>query len=230
MALFYQPEISSEVLAPEESRHAVKVLRLESGDVIELTDGKGKLCRARLTETNPRQCAFKITESVSVPRRNFSIHIAIAPTKHLDRMEWMIEKCVEIGVEQISFILCKTSERKVISMERLDKIVISALKQSRQAWLPVLSEIMPIGKFLHASTSSQKFIASVDETNPHHLAQIATPQKDYTVLIGPEGDFTKEEILSATSHGFRVASLGPNRLRTETAGLTACCILNLINA
>ena len=145
-------------------------------------------------------------------------------------MEWMVEKCVEIGVEQISFVLCKTSERKTISLERLDKIIVSAIKQSRQAWLPVLSEMTPFGKFIEACHVSQKFIASVDENNPHHLAQIATPQKDYAVLIGPEGDFTKEEIRQAIAHGFTMTSLGPNRLRTETAGLTACCILNLINA
>ncbi len=230
MALFYQPEISSGILAPEESRHAIKVLRLESGAVIELTDGKGNLYQARLTEHDPRHCAFKITKTISIPKRNFSIHIGIAPAKNADRMEWMVEKCVEIGIEKISFLLCKTSERKTISMERLNKIIISAIKQSRQAWLPALYGMMPFGKFIETCDASQKFISSVDENNPNHLAQMVSPRMDYAVLIGPEGDFTKGEIEQAISHGFRMATLGPNRLRTETAGLTACCILNLVNA
>ena len=230
MPLFYQTEISSGILGPEESRHAIKVLRLESGATIELTDGKGNLYQARLTEADTRQCAFKIMHVNSVPVRNFSIHVAIAPTKHADRMEWMVEKCVEIGIEKISFLRCKTSERKTISMERLNKIIVSAIKQSRQAWLPALSEMTPFGKFIEDCTASQKFIATVDEDNPNHLAQMASPQKDYVVLIGPEGDFTKDEIGLAISQGFLMAGLGPNRLRTETAGLTACCILNLINA
>jgi 16S rRNA (uracil1498-N3)-methyltransferase len=226
---FYQPDVSAGHLFVEESRHAVKVLRLESGDEVELTDGKGNLFKARITGPDPRQCEFEIFENISIPKRNFFIHLAISPAKNADRMEWMVEKCVEVGIEKISFLLCKTSERKTINMERLEKVAISAMKQSRQAWLPELVQIMPLESFMKDRREKLKFIAYVDDKNPVYLKHLASPHSDYVVLVGPEGDFTKEELAAATSTGFQKVSLGPTRLRTETAGLAAVVALNLLN-
>lgn len=229
MNLFFLPENSQSHLSPEESRHAVKVLRLVAGNEIELTDGKGKLYTARLSMADPKGCRFEITRSVQIPRRPFSIHLAIAPARHSDRMEWMVEKCVEIGVEKISFVRCKTSERRSMNMDRVVKIAVSALKQSQQTWLPGVADMIPFESFIGNQTEKQKFVACVDETNPDHLIQLATPKSDYVVLIGPEGDFTKEELDMAHSAGFQKVSLGPTRLRTETAGLFSVTALNILN-
>ena len=229
MPTFYQPEISSGHLLPEESRHAIKVLRLGPGAEIELTDGKGGFYHANITKPDPRQCEFKITQHEIISKRAFSIHLAIAPTKNSERMEWMVEKCVEVGIEKISFILSKTSERKSINMERIEKIVISAMKQSKQAWLPELVPMKPIDEFISQCTEKDKFIAHVDEQNLVYLKNQGTAAANAVVLVGPEGDFTKEELGVAILSGFLKVSLGPNRLRTETGGLSAVMILNLLN-
>ena len=230
MPLFYQPDISTGYLSPEESHHAIKVLRLKTGDEIEITDGKGSLYKAQLAGTDKKQSAFRIIKIIATQKRGFSIHLAIAPTKNSDRMEWMVEKCAEIGIEKITFLLGKKSERKTISLERMEKILVSAMKQSGQVWKPALADIISIEKFIEQCRESQKFIAFVNQDNPHHLKDLAKPDGDYAVLIGPEGDFTKEEIAFANHHAFRTVSLGPHRLRTETAGLSVCCLLNLINS
>lgn len=229
MNLFFLPDNSQNNLSPDESRHAVKVLRLVTGDEIELTDGKGNFYTARLSKSNPRACKFEITNTSPNPRRSFSIHLAIAPTKNSDRMEWMIEKCVEIGVEKISFVLCKTSERKFLNLERAKKIAVNALKQSQQAWLPLVSPMMPFEEFIRKQPEKQKFIACVDKKNPTYLTHLATPDSHYVVLIGPEGDFTKEEMKMALSAGYLEVNLGPTRLRTETAGLVSVAALNVLN-
>lgn len=229
MNLFFLHETSQNHLSADESRHAVKVLRLVTGDEIVLTDGKGNLYTARLSKSDPKACGFEITSTSPIPRRSFSIHLAISPTKNSDRMEWMVEKCVEIGLEKISFVLCKTSERKSMNIERVEKIAVNALKQSQQAWLPMVAPMIPFEKFIGKQTEMQKFIACVDEKNPNHLAQLATPKSDYLVLIGPEGDFTKEELAMAISFGFQKVNLGPTRLRTETAGLFSVTALNILN-
>ncbi len=229
MPTFYQPEISSGHLLPDESRHAVKVLRLGQGDEIELTDGKGSFCRASITKSDPQKCEFKITHREIIAKRDFSIHLAIAPTKNSERVEWMVEKCVEVGIEKISFILCKTSERKSINMERLEKIVVSAMKQSRQAWLPELVPLKPIEEFISQCTEKNKFIAHVDEQNLVYLKNQGTAASNAVILVGPEGDFTKEELGAANLAGFQKISLGPSRLRTETAGLSAVMLLNFLN-
>ena len=142
----------------------------------------------------------------------------------------MVEKCGEIGIEKITFLLTKKSERKSISLERFGKILVSAMKQSGQFRLPVLGELMPFDKFIPACKEKQKFIGFVNKDNPNHLKACAKPNGDYVVLIGPEGDFTSEEVALANHNGFMTVGLGPHRLRTETAGLTACCLLNLINS
>ena len=229
MNLFYQPEIpqGTHHLDREESHHAIRVLRMEKGAVLELTDGKGAFYTAKIVKSDPKKCEFEITEKKEVARRNFQIHIAIAPTKNADRIEWFIEKATEIGIDQISFMLCKNSERKSINFERLEKVAVSAMKQSQQAWLPRLSEMTAYKEIL-LTAAEQKFIAYVDAANPKQLHSISKPKKSYVVLIGPEGDFSKEELELAEKNTFEKVSLGPNRLRTETAGLVAVQSLNLI--
>jgi 16S rRNA (uracil1498-N3)-methyltransferase len=228
--LFYQPAIAQGVLYldPDESRHAVKVLRMQMGDTVELTDGYGFLYRAFISDADQKKCSFTIVEKKEIPARAFGISIAIAPTKNMDRTEWFVEKAVEIGVEKIHLLACKNSERKTLNLERLTKIAVSAMKQSGQARLPYITDLIPFSEMI-AHEASQKFICYVDVTNPDQLKLLARPNQSYLVLIGPEGDFNKEEIQLAVEHGFKKVSLGPNRLRTETAALTACQILNFVN-
>lgn len=230
MNLFYQPKIDEGVLYldAEESRHAIKVLRMGKGDELHITDGKGFFYTALITQDDSKKCGFEIVEKKQIQKKKYQIHIAIAPTKNADRMEWFVEKATEIGVDQISFVLCQNSERKTINLERIEKIAISAMKQSGQAWLPQLSAIIPFKEILK-QVGSQKFIAFVDEQNPDHLKSIAKPNGSYLILVGPEGDFREEELSSAIQQGFKKVSLGSNRLRTETAGLTACQILHFVN-
>jgi 16S rRNA (uracil1498-N3)-methyltransferase len=229
--LFYQSKISEGVLNldAEESRHAVKVLRMVKGDALHLTDGRGFFYTAQITDADAKKCSFEIIEKKQSAKRGYQIHIAIAPTKNADRIEWFVEKATEIGIDEISFMLCKNSERKNINLERIEKIAISAMKQSGQAWLPKISAIVPFKEILKHN-ASQKFIAFVDEKNTNHLKSMAKSNGNYLVLIGPEGDFSQEELNLALENNFKKVSLGSNRLRTETAGLAACQILNLINS
>ncbi len=229
MHLFYLPDVTAGHLPEDESRHAIKVLRLNAGDEFEITDGKGSLFAVAITDPAPKHCTFRILSKTEVAKRNFSIHLAIAPTKNADRIEWMVEKCVEIGVDEISFLLCKTSERKTINLERIEKVAISAMKQSKHYWLPKLNGIVPFNQFINQPIEGSRFIAHVDESNPNHLKSLANSAESYTVLIGPEGDFSNEELDAALKAGFRKVGLGPNRLRTETAGLAAVMTLNLAN-
>ncbi len=227
MQLFYHPLIQEGAyqLDGEEFRH-FKVLRLKAGGQIDITDGLGKIYNATITDVKKTSCNFSIKNVTSIPRRSHSIHIAIAPTKNLDRIEWFVEKATEIGIEEISFINCKTSERKVVNLDRLQKKAISAMKQSGQAWLPKINAIRPFNKVL--VSNDLKFIAHVDSSNTTHLKDTDT-NANYLVLIGPEGDFVQDEIELALKEGFKKVTLGTSTLRTETAGLAACHILNLIN-
>lgn len=201
---------------------------MKAGDTIEITDGSGFFYKATIKEADPKKCTFSITGKTETPRRPFSISIAIAPTKSIDRTEWFVEKAIETGIEQIHFVLCKNSERKSVNMERMNKIAVSAMKQSRQARLPVLHDMTALKNVL-SLPASQKFLCYVDQENPHHLKSLAKANSDYLVLIGPEGDFAQEELTLAVDHNFVKTSLGSNRLRTETAALTACQVLNFIN-
>lgn len=229
MHLFYNPEATSNILPLEESQHAIRVLRLRQGDSIEITDGAGSFYHATVTKADSSATAYNIGKQIKIPARPFSIHLAIAPTKNMDRMEWMVEKCTEVGVDRISFIQCKTSERKTMHLERLKKIALNAMKQSRQAWLPGLGELTPFSKFIQETTATQCFIAHVDDSNPLHLSRLAKLAGHYLIMIGPEGDFVTEEIDLALKSRFQKVSLGPTRLRTETAGLYATILLNIIN-
>jgi 16S rRNA (uracil1498-N3)-methyltransferase len=228
--LFYQPEIlrGANYLDPDESHHAAKVLRLKAGDTIQIADGTGIFYEALLKKIQPGRCEFDIIKKTVVPRRHFQIHLALSPTKNADRTEWFVEKAIELGVERISFMTCKNSERKALNMERIKKLSIAASKQSRQAWMADIADLCPLHQILSIQ-ADQRFIAAVDPHNPELLKNKVKPGSSYLMLIGPEGDFTPEELDQAQKAGFLKVSLGPNRLRTETAGIAACHILNILN-
>jgi len=233
MQVFYQPEIPTGAhhLEPEESRHCIKVLRKQSGDIIHITDGKGFFYTANIVKADPRQCTFKIIEKNPESKKNHHIHIAIAPTKNLDRTEWFVEKAVEVGVDEISFVICENSERKILNPDRLERKAISAMKQSLKASLPTLHAAIHFHDFLEKlSTIDVKYIAYIDKENPSpHLKTLLHPKQSYCILIGPEGDFSPNEVALAQQKGFQTVSLGNSRLRTETAGIAACVMLNLYN-
>lgn len=197
------------------------------GEEIHLINGRGTMASARISKITKTECFGEVTQTVEQPKSNYSIQLAIAPTKNSDRIEWMVEKCVELGIDSIHFITTQHSERKKINLDRIQKIVIAAMKQSQQAWLPEIEECSFSASL--QLKADQKFIAHVDAANPAHLKNLVATAKRYTILIGPEGDFAATEIAEAIAQGFQKVSLGPNRLRTETAGLAACHILNLVN-
>ncbi|MDQ3392504.1 MAG: 16S rRNA (uracil(1498)-N(3))-methyltransferase [Bacteroidota bacterium] len=231
--LFYQPQASSgtDFLDEEESRHAVKVLRLKELDPIRVIDGKGVFYDAQITEASPKKCRFIILDShTENPDKKHYIHLAIAPTKNPDRMEWFTEKSVEFGVDEITFLICEHSERKQFNIGRIEKKAISAMKQSLKATLPLINPPILFSKFMEEYlVKINRFIAYVDQDIPQHLQFSAKPHEAYCVLIGPEGDFSSHEIALASTKGFTPVSLGRSRLRTETAGIGSCHILNLIN-
>lgn len=231
MELYYQPLLSEHAdwLDEEESGHCRKVMRKRPGDLILVMDGKGRLDEVRLTEVHERKCRFICEKSRFVPPDAFRIEIAVAPTKNADRMEWFVEKSVELGIHAISFPVCRHSVRKVVPLERLRRIAISASKQSGRAWLPSVHEAESLDIFLERALGDQKFIAHLDESQPGHLFGQAVPGRSYLVLIGPEGDFSEPELVRALSAGFQKVSLGNQRLRTETAALAACHSLVLRN-
>lgn len=229
--LFYQPGIQygSHFLDPEESRHATKVLRRKTGDIIHITDGKGVLYTCKITDAKPDKCAFRIESSEQEKAKDFHIHIAIAPTKNPDRTEWFVEKAIEIGIDEISFIECDNSERTSIKLERIEKLAVSAMKQSLKLTLSKIHSIRKLKEFIKVENSDKKFIAYVDSKNPDELFRIAKSNEHYTILIGPEGDFSPAELELALQNGYKKVALGRSRLRTETAGIAACHTLNLIN-
>ncbi len=230
MQLFYCPQILSHeyYLLDEEARHCYKVLRKKQGDIINITDGKGSFYDGKLTSLSPQKCEFEITNTRSIQKVDHHIHIAIAPTKNIDRTEWFVEKCVELGIDEISFLQTSFSERKKINTERIRKKAISALKQSMRAYLPKINELKKLGDFLNSPSHSQNFVAHLEENTPY-LHKIVNKSDRYTVLIGPEGGFSKEEISGIKSKGYHLVKLGDHRLRTETAGVVACSVLNMIN-
>lgn len=231
MHVFYTPDIQIQPELPaEEAAHAVRVLRLQSGDEVMLTDGKGNFYRAEIGIATSKRCLVNILETLpQEPLWTGHLHIAMAPTKNMDRTEWFAEKATEIGFDELTFLNCRFSERKVIKTERIAKILVSALKQSLKARLPRLNEMTDFDKFIAQPFPGQKFIAHCYEGEKPLLKDIVHRGEDALVLIGPEGDFSEEEVEKATAHGFVPISLGRSRLRTETAALVACHILNLQN-
>lgn len=229
MALFYCPDISTACILPEEeSQHAAKVLRLQAGDSIIVIDGKGGYYEAEITRPHHKRCEFRIIKATqNFGKRNYRLHIAIAPTKNIERIEWFIEKATEIGIDEITPLLCRFSERKNVKDERLEKIIVSAAKQSKKAYFPVLNPLTPFDQFLKSAKAENCYIAHCYEQDKKHLSTELKGQKDILVLIGPEGDFSKEEVESAMKAGFVPVTLGDSRLRTETAGLVACTTVQL---
>ncbi len=231
MQLFYSSNILQKeyFLQDEEARHCSKVLRKKIGDIIQITDGVGHFYDARLTDIAPKKCQFEIINSMALNKPSFNIHIAIAPTKNIDRTEWFVEKAIEIGVNEISFLVTNHSERNKINIDRINKKAVSAIKQSVRPYLPQINEIQKIGSFLKSVNADQKFVAHLDESSPSYLSNVANHSRDYLVMIGPEGGFSNDEIDLILKNDFIPVRLGDHRLRTETAGVTACAILNSIN-
>jgi len=234
MYLFYCPDIETkQTLSEEESGHCVRVLRYSVGDEILITDGAGTTYTARITNPHPKHCDFEIlSKEKQEPHHHFHLHIAIAPTKNIERLEWAIEKCVEIGVDEITPLLCRFSERKQLRTDRLQKIILSAAKQSLTPYLPVLHELTPYDEFISSQqsvVSAQRFIAHCYKEDKKLLKNEIERGRDVLVLIGPEGDFSEQEVQDALASGFVPVSLGNSRLRTETAGVVACHTAVLMN-
>ena len=230
---FYVPDAANQVELPtEEATHALRVLRLKGGDEIFLMDGEGSFYRAEVTAASSKRCLYEIKENMPQKRAwKGHIHLAIAPTKMMERIEWMAEKATEIGFDELSFLNCQFSERKVVKTPRIDKIVISAVKQSHKAWKPVVNELESFKEFIQTPRPGRKFICHCyeevekkdffTEINLCTDASQESDADDITVLVGPEGDFSIDEVRLALENGYESVSLGTSRLRTETAGLVA---------
>lgn len=232
MHLFYTPDIVSEtyVLNEEESKHCIRVLRLQSGDRIVLVDGKGGFYQAEIIDPHPKKTILKIVATqLEYAKRNHYLHIAVAPTKNIERIEWFLEKATEIGIDEISFIICDRSERKEVKIDRLTKVITSAVKQSLKAYHPKLNEAIDFKNFIRQEQASQKFIAHCVHDDKKELKDHLQLYTDCIILVGPEGDFTPNEITLAIDHGFVPITLGNSRLRTETAALGACFEINFLN-
>ena len=232
MHLFYTPDLLGEyyTLDEQESKHCIKVLRLNDGDHIQLTDGKGNLFKAELISADKRRCEIRIVETLKdFGKRDYRIHLAVAPTKNINRYEWFLEKATEIGIDDITPLFCQRSERKVVRNDRLEKVITSAMKQSIKAYHPVLHKPQSFKDFIKNDLYGEKYIAYIEEGDHPSLKSLYTPGKDAVVLIGPEGDFSPEEVQMAQDNGFITVSLGNSRLRTETAGVVACHTIALQN-
>ena len=234
MQLFYSNTINKEseqyTFDKEESRHIVKVLRKVEGDLLYITDGNHFLFVVEISIANDKKCTVNIKDIIEKPiGRNYKIHIVIAATKNIDRIEWFLEKATEIGVDEVSFVLCDRSERKMLKYERLDKIVISAMKQSLKYYKPKINEAISLKEFILKTKEGQLFIAHCEDTNKQSLKGSFEENGNYTILIGPEGDFSPKEIEIAIDNNYKPVSLGDSRLRTETAALVAvhtACFIN----
>ena len=234
MQLFYNPELDHSVtqffFSPEESKHISRVLRKKEGDVLQITNGKGDIFSAKILEAHTKKCKASIIERQQRTPSNYVLHIGIAPTKNNDRFEWFLEKATEIGIAKITPLLCEHSERKIIKPERLEKVLQAAMKQSLQAYLPELRPLTPLKEFVTTTSADLKLIAHCSKGEKSELKRKLQPDKEVLILIGPEGDFSENEIDWALTHGFLPVSLGRNRLRTETAAIVACATAAIINS
>lgn len=234
MHLFYTPDIDAShpmyFLSEEESKHCVRVLRLQAGDEVQLIDGRGGLYAAILHEAHPKRTILKITGvETEFGKRNHYLHIAIAPTKNIERFEWFLEKATEIGIDEITPIICQRSERKEVKTDRSVKIITSAIKQSLKAYHPILNPPVALNKFIQQQFNAQKFIAHCIEDSKTTLAAEIEKMGSYVILIGPEGDFAPAEVDLALQNKYKAITLGESRLRTETAALSACFEINYLN-
>lgn len=232
LRFFYAPDaLNSDELPPDEAMHALRVLRLKIGDEMYLMDGQGNYYRAEVTLAHTKHCFYEIKETMPQKLQwQGRVHLAIAPTKLMDRMEWMVEKAVEIGIDELSFVNCQYSERRLVKLPRMEKIVVAAMKQSHKAWKPQVNEICPFADFIANVPEGRKFIAHCYDEVPRSFLYDELrrePQADALVMIGPEGDFSLDEVKAAIAHGFQSVHLGKSRLRTETAGLAAVMMTQL---
>jgi 16S rRNA (uracil1498-N3)-methyltransferase len=234
MHVFYTPDLQDQAhytLNEEESKHCSRVLRLSVGDSVSLIDGRGGLYEAEIVNESKKHVELRITKSTQgYQKRNHHLHIAIAPTKNIDRVEWFLEKATEIGIDEITPIICERSERKVVKEDRLQKVITAAVKQSLQAYHPVLNPAITYTELLQQQTGATKLIAHcIDDDQRQYIKDLVQAHGNYLMLIGPEGDFSPQEISSALSQGFMAVTLGTTRLRTETAALAACFEINYLN-
>ncbi|NDW17311.1 16S rRNA (uracil(1498)-N(3))-methyltransferase [Dysgonomonas sp. 216] len=229
--IFFAPDILINPQLPhEEALHCVKVLRKKEGDEILITDGKGRFFEASIIQAHPKHCVVNIDKTINeISAWPFNLHIAFAPTKNLDRIEWFAEKATEIGINRFTPLLCRHSERKEIKLPRIEKILVSAMKQSQKASLPVLDEMIPFSKFVKQPFDGKKYIAHCQDGNKNLLKDIYAKGQDALILIGPEGDFSPQEVEEALLNGFEAVSLGTSRLRTETAALVGCHTIHVLN-
>ena len=228
MYYFYSQKISKDmiVLEDQEMLHCVKVLRNKLGDNICVVDGLGNLFYTEIVNILSKECHLKILSSESIQKK-IKVHLLISPTKNHKRIEWMIEKIVEIGVERVTFLICKNSIRKSINLTRLNKIALSAMKQTQNAFLPQIDDCISFQDIFSIVSSKEKYIAHLNRKNILYLSSVLQHQNSRCILIGPEGDFTEEEVINAVNNGFKEVSLGNSRLRTETSGIVSTTILNL---
>jgi 16S rRNA (uracil1498-N3)-methyltransferase len=231
MHLFFQPDLKVFELDEEESRHCTKVLRLTSGDIIYVTNGKGLLQKCRLN-IGKRNVTYEAVESSIIPKRPYSIHMAIAPTRKAERNEWMVEKMTEMGVERIDFIITEHTHKetvsRVVNLSRLNRIAASAMKQSQQYYIPEIRLISSFNSFIRENNEGTRLIAYVPDNHlTEHVFKKVIKNSGTVLLIGPEGDFSPEEVILATANGFEAVSLGATRLRTETAAVAGCHAINL---
>jgi len=233
MHIFYTPDISGDSyqLNEEESKHCIRVLRLSVGDVIQLVDGKGGFYTAEITSDNVKRVGLKVlTAEQEFHKRNHYLHIAVAPTKNIDRIEWFLEKATELGIDEITPIITDRSERKIVKEDRLNKVITSAVKQSIKAYHPVLNQAISLDQFFKSSFEGECLIAHcIEGEDKKYISDLVKPNGRYLILIGPEGDFTPAEIETALNKNFKPLTLGENRLRTETAALAVCFEVNYLN-
>ncbi|TDN89405.1 16S rRNA (uracil1498-N3)-methyltransferase [Salegentibacter sp. 24] len=234
MQLFYNPDIQRTdkqiYFSKDESRHIAKVLRKNAGETLSVTNGKGFLFKAKIISADPKQCAASIFEVEIDKEKKYHLHMVVAPTKMNDRYEWFLEKATEIGIQEITPIICHHSERKTIKLNRYERVLQSAMKQSLHYTLPIINKEISFLEFIETETSGQKFIAHCEAGMPRiSLKNQVIPKEKITILIGPEGDFSADEIKLAVAKGWQPVSLGDSRLRTETAALVACHTVALIN-
>lgn len=234
MHLFYTPDITPSATAyflnEEESKHCTRVLRLTVGNEVNLIDGRGGLYMATISDAHPKRTILHINKVITqYGKRNHYLHMAVAPTKNMERLEWFLEKATEIGIDEVSLIITQHSERKEAKTERLNKIITSAVKQSLKAYHPVLNEVTGFNKFLSQPFDGQKFIAHCAGGDKLQLRDVVEPHGRYLILIGPEGDFSEKEIAEALQSDYKAITLGTSRLRTETAALEACFEINFLN-
>lgn len=226
MQLFYNPDIdeSTESFSfdKEESRHIIKVLRKKDSDILHVTNGLGLLFETEITLASDNKCIVQVLSIKKSDEPKFRLHLAVAPTKMNDRFEWFLEKATEIGIQEITPIICDRSERKVINLERFEKIILSAMKQSNETYLPKLNEAISFKEFIKQKNEGLQLIAHCEETDKKSLKQILKPNESVTMLIGPEGDFSEKEIALALDNNYQPVTLGNTRLRTETAAIVAC--------